>query len=122
MWATHRLSGISTPANAAYSASELEHQLKITGANVLFTCLPQLPIALEAAQKVGIPKNRIFLLELPKEFTGGQSAPTEFKTLSHLVQKGSQSPPLEELKWSIGQGARQCAFICASSGTSGLPV
>jgi ribosome assembly protein SQT1 len=28
---------------------------------------------------------------------------------------------LEELKWEKGQGARQVAFLCYSSGTSGLP-
>lgn len=36
-YATHRLSGIATPANAAYSAAELEFQLKSSGAKVLFT-------------------------------------------------------------------------------------
>jgi long-subunit acyl-CoA synthetase (AMP-forming) len=36
-YATHRLSGTATPANAAYSAEELEFQLKSSGAKVLFT-------------------------------------------------------------------------------------
>lgn len=36
-YATHRLSGVLTPANAAYSASELEFQLKSSGAKALFT-------------------------------------------------------------------------------------
>lgn len=36
-YAIHRLSGIATPANAAYSASELEFQLKSSGATLLFT-------------------------------------------------------------------------------------
>jgi ribosome assembly protein SQT1 len=36
-YAAHRLSGIATPANAAYSASELEFQLKSSGAKCLFT-------------------------------------------------------------------------------------
>jgi ribosome assembly protein SQT1 len=39
-YATFRLNGISSPANAAYSASELEFQLKNAGAKALFTvCL-----------------------------------------------------------------------------------
>jgi ribosome assembly protein SQT1 len=36
-YAVHRLSGIATPANAAYSAPELEFQLKSSGAKALFT-------------------------------------------------------------------------------------
>jgi long-subunit acyl-CoA synthetase (AMP-forming) len=36
-YAVHRLNGIATPANAAYSASELEFQLKSSGATCLFT-------------------------------------------------------------------------------------
>jgi len=36
-YATHRLNGIASPANAAYSAAELEFQLKNCGATVLFT-------------------------------------------------------------------------------------
>ena len=36
-YATHRLSGVVSPANAAYSAAELEFQLKDSGARALFT-------------------------------------------------------------------------------------
>jgi acyl-CoA synthetase (AMP-forming)/AMP-acid ligase II len=36
-YAVHRLNGVATPANAAYSASELEFQLKSSGAKALFT-------------------------------------------------------------------------------------
>ncbi|MCJ1258805.1 hypothetical protein MMC24_006638 [Lignoscripta atroalba] len=120
-WATHRLSGISSPANAAYSAAELEHQLKSSASKALFTCLPLLPVALEAASKSGIPKDRIYIISLPKEVTGGQEAPKEFKTVDHLIKEGESLPRLEPLRWTKGQGARQTAFLCYSSGTSGLP-
>jgi acyl-coenzyme A synthetase/AMP-(fatty) acid ligase len=36
-YAAHRLSGIASPVNAAYSPSELEFQLKSAGAKVIFT-------------------------------------------------------------------------------------
>lgn len=36
-YATSRLNGISSPANAAYSASELEFQMRNAGAKALFT-------------------------------------------------------------------------------------
>ena len=36
-YAIHRLDGVATPANAAYNASEVEYQLKSSGAKCLFT-------------------------------------------------------------------------------------
>ncbi|KAK0105872.1 hypothetical protein ONS95_004384 [Cadophora gregata] len=118
-YAIHRLNGIATPANAAYSTSELEFQLKSSGAKALFTCIPLLETSLQAAKAVGIPKERIYILELPKELSGDKQLP--FKTASQLIEAGSKLPALEELKWEKGQGARQTAYLCYSSGTSGLP-
>jgi len=121
-WAIHRLNGISSPANAAYSADELTYQLKNSGATVLFTCLSLLPVALEAASRAGIARERIYICELPGQGQGGVKANNEFKTLGHLVEDGLSLPALEPIKWTAGQGARQTAFLCYSSGTSGLPV
>ncbi len=36
-YATHRLSGVASPANAAYNAAELTFQLQNSGAKALFT-------------------------------------------------------------------------------------
>ena len=121
-WAIHRLNGVSSPANAAYSADELRHQLTNSGATCLFTVAPLLPVALEAAAKAGIPKERIYICEMPEKAAGGATAPREFKTLNQLIKEGASLPELEPVKWSKGQGARQTAFLCYSSGTSGLPV
>ncbi|KAL9119087.1 MAG: hypothetical protein Q9187_004358 [Circinaria calcarea] len=101
-WATHRLSGISSPANAAYSAEELSFQLKSSGSKALFTCLPLLPVALDAASKSGISKNHIYLLSLPAELTGGQEAPADIKTVDQLIENGRKLPQLEALKWTKG--------------------
>jgi acyl-CoA synthetase (AMP-forming)/AMP-acid ligase II len=120
-WAAHRLGGVQTPANAAYSADEVSYQLRDSGAKCLFTCLPLLDTALQAAEKVGIPRNRVYILSLPDLATGGITN-NEFKTVDQLIEEGSKQPRLEELSWSKGEGARRCAFLCYSSGTSGLPV
>jgi long-subunit acyl-CoA synthetase (AMP-forming) len=119
-YAVHRLSGIVTPANAVYSATELEFQLKSAGAKALFTCIPLLETALQACKAVGIPNNRVYILDLPKELTGGKTVP--FKTVDQLIEQGRKLKELEPLKWTKGQGGRQTAFLCYSSGTSGLPV
>ncbi|KMU79262.1 4-coumarate-CoA ligase [Coccidioides immitis RMSCC 3703] len=120
-WAIHRCGGIASPANAVYSGPELTYQLKDSGAQSLFTCVPSLPIALEAAAKAGIPRNRIYILDLPTEFTGSTEAPQGMRTLEQFITEGYSLPKLEKLNFGPGQGARQTAFLCYSSGTSGLP-
>ena len=88
----------------------------------MFTCLPLLSTALEASQNAGIPKERVYLLDLPKELLGGNTPPKGFKTVDQLIEEGARLPRLEELKWQKGEGAKRVAFLCYSSGTSGLPV
>ncbi|KAI0130164.1 hypothetical protein BJ170DRAFT_618939 [Xylariales sp. AK1849] len=116
MFAIHRLSGIATPANAMYSASELEYQLKSSGAKALITCGPLLETALKAAKAVGIPEDKIFLME-----GAWESKKVPYKTLDELIGEGKSLAEVEPLLWTSGQGARQVAFLCFSSGTSGLP-
>lgn len=120
-WSVHRLAGLVSPANAAYSADELKHQLVDSKAKALFTCAPLLPVALEAAAKANFPQNRIYLINVPQTPAGG-SPPTGYKTLEQLAEEGKKSPALEPLSWGPGEGARRTAFLCYSSGTSGLPV
>ncbi|KAI1379725.1 acetyl-CoA synthetase-like protein [Hypoxylon crocopeplum] len=115
-FAVHRLSGIVTPANAMYSAAELGHQLKSSGAKALITCIPLLDTALKAARSCNIPDDKVFIMQLPGQF---DSVP--FKTLDDLIDEGQSLPEVEPLVWSKGQGARQVAYLCYSSGTSGLP-
>jgi hypothetical protein len=57
---------------------------------------------------------------MPQEFSGDKQLP--FKTVGQLIEAGTKLPVLEALKWEKGQGARQTAYLCYSSGTSGLPV
>jgi len=69
---------------------------------------------------VGIPNDKVYILEMSKEFSGDKSVP--FKTVGQLIEQGAKLPELEKLNWEQGQGKRQTAFLCYSSGTSGLPV
>ena len=108
-----------TTANAAYSAAELEHQLRSSGATVLITCVPLLKTALEAAKGAGLNEKNIFLLDLPGFKVANEAA--KFTTIETLIQDGESLSPLKPLRWSKGQGTRQAAFLCYSSGTSGLP-
>ncbi|TEY59333.1 hypothetical protein BOTCAL_0195g00020 [Botryotinia calthae] len=118
-YAVHELGGVASPANAQYSAPELEFQLKSSGAKALFTCIPLLETALQAAKGAGIKNDRIYILDLPEILTGGKKVP--FKTADDLISAGEKLPRLEPLRMEKGQAARQTAYLCYSSGTSGLP-
>lgn len=115
-YAVHRVNGIVTPANAAYSAAELAHQLTSSGAKAMFVGGPQLKIGLEAAQTAGLPKDKIWILGMP-----GSEHADGFVSVEDLISEGRKLAPLDALRWTKGQGARQPAFLCYSSGTSGLP-
>lgn len=57
---------------------------------------------------------------MPEMLTGGKKVP--FKTADDLISAGEKFPKLEPLRMEKGQAARQTAYLCYSSGTSGLPV
>ncbi|KAK4120124.1 acetyl-CoA synthetase-like protein [Parathielavia appendiculata] len=127
-YAAHHLSGIASLANAAYSVPELTHQLTSSGVKVLFTCSALLGTALCAADAAGIARKHVFILPMvgddKKETVKRQASDSDsdsFLTIEDLISEGEKLPALEPLRWSKGQGARQPAFLCYSSGTSGLP-
>lgn len=120
-WAIQRLNGISSPINAAFTTSEVAHQLKDSSASVLFTCRALLSTAEAAAARVGISKERIFLIDLPGDNHSKKPHQT-LNTIENIIEIGRRLPGLPELHWTNGQGARQVAFLCYSSGTSGFPV
>ncbi|KAL5313306.1 hypothetical protein ACEPPN_019039 [Leptodophora sp. 'Broadleaf-Isolate-01'] len=120
-YAVHKLDGVVTPSNAAYSAIELQYQLKDAGATALFTCIALLEIALDACKAVGIPKERVYILEMPAAPTGARKK-VPFKTVDDFIAEGKNLPAIEPLKWRKGQGGTQTAFLCYSSGTSGLAI
>ncbi|CAD6443866.1 2544fb31-2250-42f2-9b38-f7489fcb2a25 [Sclerotinia trifoliorum] len=118
-YAVHELGGLVSPANAQYSAAELEFQLKSSGAKALFTCIPLLETALQAAKAAGIKNDQIYILDMPKAITGDKKVP--FKTADDLISAGEKLRKLEPLRMEKGQAARQTAYLCYSSGTSGFP-
>ena len=99
IYGVHRLNGIVTPANAVYSAAELEHHIRSSSSQLVITCTELLP--------------------MPED---NSSKKQPYITLEDLILRGEQLSPLQALRWSKGQGSRQTAFLCYSSGTSGLPV
>ena len=106
-----------TPANAASTVEELTHQLVSSETKVLFTCASLRDTARKAATKAGIPREHVYLIQIPREPT-----PPSVVSLDQLIEEGKRCPLVEPLVLSQGQGACQTAFLCYSSGTSGQPV
>lgn len=123
-WATHRLNGVSCPINAGYSLAELAGQLRKVRCKALFTCKSLLRTALEAADMASIHRGHVYLLDTPPQTLDGAEVdvPNDLMFVDQLIDNGANMTVLPPLNWSEGQGGRQTAFLCSSSGTSGLPV
>ncbi|KAL8749106.1 MAG: hypothetical protein Q9184_006936 [Pyrenodesmia sp. 2 TL-2023] len=111
IWGCHWAGGVVSPANPGYTVNELAFQLKDSGAKAIVTQKASLPIAIEAAQQVGIPADRIILL-------GDDRDPSmrfkHFQSIRNLAgtsrYRRTKLDPNNDL-----------AFIVYSSGTTGHP-
>ena len=120
-WSVVRLGGVCAALSSESTIQEALGHLKMSGARCIFTSLTHLERAEEAASLYGIGEDRIFLLEMPAEVVAGKQQPDGLVTFDQLIESGSRVR-LEKLRFTKGQGARQTAYLCSSSGTSGLPV
>lgn len=64
----------------------------------------------------------MYVVDVPEEAAKGTTPPEDLKTVNQLIDEGMKLGELPAVEWEKGQGARQTAYICPSSGTGGLPV
>lgn len=81
-----------------------------------------MPTCLEAMNELSIPLENVYSLDSADKSTSGSEHVNSSKSLEQLVREGSQLEPLEPLQWAEGQGKKQVAYLCPTSGTSGKQV
>ncbi|GMK54038.1 hypothetical protein CspeluHIS016_0106240 [Cutaneotrichosporon spelunceum] len=102
-----------SPANWAYSAKELAHQINDSGASFIFVA-PALVPTFDAARPLlrrAFPDSRVVLLATPEN----QPAVKRYDIVSELY--GAPGKP----ERFVGSQAYDTAWLCYSSGTTGLP-
>ncbi|KKA25449.1 Photinus-luciferin 4-monooxygenase (ATP-hydrolyzing) [Rasamsonia emersonii CBS 393.64] len=110
-WGTLWAGGVISPANPTYTVDELAFQLKNSGAKALVTQVPMLPVAREAAQKAGIPEDRVILMGDARDPEARAKHFTSIRNISGASRyRKTKIDPKKDL-----------AFLVYSSGTTGLP-
>ncbi|TVY30754.1 4-coumarate--CoA ligase-like, partial [Lachnellula hyalina] len=116
MFAVSRLGGVICGASPSYNVEEMTTALTVAGAKFLFTVPSCIDIAEQSAQKSGIPKQNIILLE--GEVEG-------YQNLRQLIRIGRELGSLGQIQGfrysGVQTAANVCAFLGFTSGTTGVP-
>jgi 4-coumarate--CoA ligase len=100
--------GVVSPANASYTAEELLYQLKESKSNYLVTSEENLDKALEAASKVGLLQQNIFLF--------GNKTIKGIRPYTHVILADEEADAEE---YTYEEAKTTTAYLCFSSGTTG---
>ncbi|KAL8713619.1 MAG: hypothetical protein Q9220_002481 [cf. Caloplaca sp. 1 TL-2023] len=111
LWGCHWAGGIVSPANPGYTADELTFQLKDSGAKGLVTQKALLATAVKAAERAGIPLDRIILLGDERDAT------VRFKHFQSVRNLAGTS----RYRRTRPNPETDLAFLVYSSGTTGHP-
>ncbi|KAI8058116.1 hypothetical protein BDF22DRAFT_739517 [Syncephalis plumigaleata] len=106
-----------TTANAAYTANELAFQLKDSSASFLVADYEALDTAVEAANKVGIPRQHIIVTGIIDESARARRHQGYHTVYSFL----GTSSEVEPVSLTAHDANHQTAYLCYSSGTTGNP-
>ena len=90
------------------------HQLRIAEPKLLVAHPENLRTTLDAMRELGIPEERVVLLE-------GNPAPHPHPSIDQLVQSHDKYREYAEHRLRPGEAKKTIAFLCFSSGTTGLP-
>lgn len=119
--------GIFTGANPGYVPRELTHQLRDSGASFVLASPEGMPVALEAAAEVKLPRNHVYLFDPeldPKVADPSPPATTvDYAGARHWAELLRDTLARAE-GWDWAEPADPASVTCClnySSGTTGLP-
>ncbi|KAK3659320.1 hypothetical protein LTR56_001209 [Elasticomyces elasticus] len=113
--------GIFTGANPTYVARELAYQLKDSGATFLITSESSLKTALDAADSIGFPKDRVYVSDAGFSTVEGKPQ-SSVQGTAHFSQLFASSA--SSFTWPEFSNQAQMNTTCVlnySSGTTGVP-
>ncbi|KAJ7275105.1 hypothetical protein C8J57DRAFT_1177999 [Mycena rebaudengoi] len=113
VWASHKLGCTVASIGAGSTVPELQHLFSLSGARTIFTYTSALGRVLEAAHHCDIPSDRILVIADGDDEVSAKTS--GLLTVEDLVEIGKEACNTME---SI---ATPIAFLCFSSGTTGLP-
>ncbi|EON67361.1 hypothetical protein W97_06614 [Coniosporium apollinis CBS 100218] len=103
-------------ANPVYTASEMVHQIKTTGATVILSHPTLAKTAVAAAQKAGLPEGHVFL------FSDEENAPMDgVKDWRSMLGTAEEGERYSWHRMSEEEALQTVATVNFSSGTTGLP-
>lgn len=114
MHATMRVGGKISGASPAYNVDEMTYALQKGEAKFLMTHPSSMEVATKAAEKAGLDKKNLFILE--GEMEG-------YKNVQTLIEEGKKAGEQVDY-YRIPKGKTNfdvCGFLSFSSGTTGLP-
>jgi 4-coumarate--CoA ligase len=100
-------------ASPAYTVEEMAYALKTAKSKILLTLPASLDVALAAADKVGMSRKNVLLL---------QGTAEGFTNIQSLIENGKKHPPRLAYRIPPGMTNKEvCGYLNFSSGTTGLP-
>jgi len=124
-WATHRLRGTCLLLHASTSPAENAKHMKHSHCNILIVSPALIESGRAVAAAVGEADVRLYLTEqVPTgaQANGHVNGDGSLKTIDELLNLGKTLDPLPALNWSPEEAQSSIAYLCATSGTSGIQV
>ncbi|KAJ6785967.1 hypothetical protein PWT90_09145 [Aphanocladium album] len=111
-----RAGGIPAFSPPTYNETEMLHALRTVNSRFVMCSPEALPVVRAAARQQGIDESRIFVFNDDNDHVDG------FLSLSELVEDGKKLGVTEAAHLPKGKhNSEATAFLCFSSGTTGLP-
>jgi len=118
-WATHRLRGTCLLLHASTSPTENAKHMEHSHCNILIVSPALLESGRAVAAAVREGDARVYLTEPVPSNTQTNGG---LKTIEELLNLGKALVPLPALNWSPEEAQSSIAYLCATSGTSGVQV